>query len=135
MKYILMPFLAWVIAGMCKFIINYLRVGKEAFKMVGYGGFPSTHTTIVSSTVFLCGFQEGFNTPYFSLGISVLLIVIIDAHGLRNKVGQQAKILNQIQQVSDVEQITLREKMGHSWSELAGGMLLGVILAMVIIRI
>lgn len=119
-----MPFIAWFVAGCAKFIINYLRFGREAKKLIGYGGFPSTHTTIISSVVFLVGLKEGFGTPVFSLGLGVLLLVIIDAHGLRRNVGYHGKILNQLQ-----NNIKLRERMGHSWGEILGGLALGMFLA------
>ena len=123
MIYVLMPFLAWGTAGCLKFVINYLRFGKRAKSLIGYGGFPSTHTTIMSSVVFLAGFQEGFATPLFSLGMGALLVLVIDAHGLRRKVGEQAQVLNTLQDYKK-----LRERMGHSWKEICGGLVLGVLL-------
>lgn len=130
MKYIVLPFVVWIIAGSSKFVINYLRYGKKAKKLIGYGGFPSTHTTILSSVVVFSGLSEGFTSPLFSLGMGSLLIVVIDAHGLRQKVGQQAKIINELQRKvfgNDVE--LLREKMGHTWIEIFGGLLYGSLLA------
>ena len=123
MKYIVLPFLAWVISGCLKFAVNTLRSGKEALKLIGYGGFPSTHTTIISSVVFLAGFSKGFTTPVFSLGLGVLLVVVIDAHGLRRRVGEQAEVLNQLKTGAP-----LRECMGHSWLEIGGGLALGAVL-------
>lgn len=120
MIYVIMPFLAWCVAGCLKFAINYLRFGYKAKSLIGYGGFPSTHTTIMSSVVFLAGFKEGFATPLFSLGMGALLVLVIDAHGLRRKVGEQASVLNQLQ--SDIK---LRERMGHNWEEILGGLILG----------
>ena len=129
MKYILIPFLAWCVSGCLKFCINYFRFGNKAYELIGYGGFPSTHTTIISSVVFLCGFTEGFSTPIFSLGLGILLIVIIDAHGLRRKFGQHAKVINQLN-VSGVDKnVLLRERMGHSWIEICGGLFVGGMLA------
>ena len=124
MLYILMPFLAWLTAGATKFCINYLRFGRDAKNLIGYGGFPSTHTTIMSSLVFLVGFQEGFQTPIFSLGLGALLVLVIDAHGLRRKVGEHAAVLNRVQ-----GETKLRERMGHSWVEIWGGLGLGYLLA------
>ncbi|MBQ6297365.1 MAG: divergent PAP2 family protein [Selenomonadaceae bacterium] len=106
MKFILMPFIAWLTSGTLKFIINSIRFGKKARNLIGYGGLPSTHTAILSSTVFLCGFSEGFNTPIFSLGTAILIIIMFDAHGLRQKL-----------------------KIGHTWIEIFAGLLLGMILA------
>ena len=119
-----MPLIAWCVAGCIKFIINYFRFGKKAKSLIGYGGFPSTHTTIISSVVFFNGFNVGFETPAFSLGLGILLILVIDAHGLRRKVGEHAQLLNNLQ-----KKIVLRERMGHSWYEIIGGLILGFIIA------
>ena len=129
MKYILLPFAAWIAAGCAKFAINYLRHGARARQLIGYGGFPSTHTAVLSSVVFFAGFNEGFDTSVFSLGLGALLILIIDAHGLRRKVGRQAEVINQLQQKIYGDNFQpLRERMGHSWLEIAGGLLVGLVL-------
>lgn len=133
MKYVLMPFIAWVVSGSCKFCINYFRFGRKAKGLIGYGGFPSTHTTILSSVVFLCGFTEGFDTPIFSLGLGALLVLIIDAHGLRRKIGQHAMEINHLNKAANGAEVhLLRERMGHSWIEICGGLLFGGVLAFVI---
>lgn len=124
MKYIIMPFLAWTVAGLVKYSINYIRFGKKANELIGYGGFPSTHTTIISSVVFLYGFGNGFENGIFSMGLGFLLIIVIDAHGLRRKIGEQAKVINSI-----TKNVKLRERMGHTWLEIFGGLILGIVLA------
>lgn len=129
MKYIILPFVAWVTAGCLKFAINWLRHGRQAGRLIGYGGFPSTHTTVLASVVFLVGFTEGFATPMFSLGLGALVILVIDAHGLRRKVGEQAAAINTLRQHVGLEAEPLRERMGHQWREIAGGLLLGAVLA------
>lgn len=132
MKYVLLPFISWLVAGTCKFLIHMLRFGYAgAKKRIGYGGIPSTHTTILSSVVFLAGFTEGFATPMFSLGMGMLLILIIDAHGLRRKVGEQAQAIQVLYERCQQEAPTLRTRMGHTWGEILCGLLLGVLLAFV----
>ena len=126
MIYVLMPFLAWCIAGCLKFVVNYIRFGNKAKSLIGYGGFPSTHTTIMSSVVFLAGFHEGFASALFSVGLGTLLVLVIDAHGLRRKVGEQAMVLNILQ-----DEKVLRERMGHSWGEICGGLVLGALLGFI----
>lgn len=37
--YCILPFIAWVASGVLKFLVNYLRSGKDAFRLVGNGGF------------------------------------------------------------------------------------------------
>ena len=130
MKYVVLPFIAWFLAGALKFCINTVRFGAKARGLIGYGGFPSTHTTILSAVVWYIGISEGFGTPLFSLGLAALLILIIDAHGLRRKIGEQAKVINRIQSI-----VVLRERMGHSWLEIGGGLILGLVIALFVSKI
>lgn len=125
MKYFLLPFAAWIISGTLKFFINALRQKSfsRAKNLIGYGGLPSTHTTIISSAVFFYGFSAGFFTPIFTLGLSVMMLFLMDAFTLRRKVGEHAKILNQLQNKK-----ILRERMGHSGLEITCGLILGIVL-------
>ena len=52
-----------------------------------------------------------------------MLLFIMDAHTLRRKVGDHAKILNQLQ-----DKIILRERMGHTKLEIFCGIILGAVL-------
>jgi uncharacterized protein len=125
--YIIMPFIGWVVAGVVKFAVNYIRHGKEALELIGNGGFPSTHTTVVTSTVMLIGFSEGFLTPIFGLALTFLYITIIDATGIRRTVGRHASVINKY--VNTKEEKPLRERQGHNHLEIAGGLFLGSVLA------
>ncbi|WP_134703720.1 divergent PAP2 family protein [Ammoniphilus sp. YIM 78166] len=127
MIYAILPMLAWLFSGCMKFAINYIRFGKEAKSRIGNGGFPSTHTAVVSSAVMLIGFKEGFNTPIFSLGVAFLMITIIDATGIRRALGEHAKHLNVVAKPAKL----LRESQGHNKSEVLGGLALGTILGYV----
>lgn len=131
MEYILAPFIAWFTAGIIKFIVNYLRFGTEAKQKIGYGGFPSNHTTIMFTSVMLIGFKQGFLTPLFGLALAVTFIVIIDATGLRRHVGHHAEKVNQLLS-QKVENVVLRESIGHSWFEVLGGLVLGTILGFIL---
>lgn len=127
-KYTVMPILAWFVAGTVKFIVNYIRFRKEAVGLIGNGGFPSTHTTVISSTVFFIGLSEGINVPIFSLGVAVLMITIFDAMGIRRAVGKQAAMINQ-NIISQQDTKRLRERQGHTPIEVLGGLAVGFILA------
>lgn len=126
-KYILLPFVAWWVSGSVKFLVNFLRSGslEGARRLVGYGGFPSTHTATLSSTVFFVGFSAGFDTPFFTLGLGTLVILIMDAHNLRQKVGAQAKAINELRRAVGIDAEPLRERMGHTYPEIAGGLAVG----------
>lgn len=128
-KYALIPMVAWFVAGTLKFIVNYIRFSGQAVKLIGNGGFPSTHTTVISSIVFLIGLGEGLSSPIFGLGVAVFMITIIDAMGLRRAVGKQAGAINRYLMVQGEEQSLLRERQGHKPVEVLGGLVLGFLLA------
>ncbi len=123
MLYIFAPFIGWLLSGTIKFIINYIRFGREAKERVGNGGFPSTHTCVMTTTISLIGWNEGFFSPLFGLGLAVTYIVIIDAIGLRRAVGKHAESLNKLN-----SEWKHRVSMGHSKIEVLGGILLGFII-------
>lgn len=125
--YLVTPFVAWLVAGVTKFVINSIRAKKLAFGLVGYGGLPSNHSAIVSSMVFLIALLEGINTPAFGVAITLAFIVLLDANSLRNQVGKQAQAINQLQTDSDIK--PLRERMGHSRIEILAGVVVGGLVA------
>lgn len=126
--YPIVPIFAWLVAGTTKFIVNYIRFRKEAVALIGNGGFPSTHTTVISSTVFFTGLVEGLFSPVFSLGLAVLMITVFDAMGLRRAVGKQAAVLNQ-SVIPEKTLERLRERQGHTPFEVLGGLLVGFLSA------
>ena len=128
-KYALTPIIAWFAAGTLKFIINYIRFRRQALGLIGNGGFPSTHTTVVSSIVFLIGLAEGMSAPIFGLGVAVLMITIIDALGIRRAVGKQASAINRHMLTGNRLEPVLRERQGHNPVEVLGGLMLGFTLA------
>lgn len=131
-KYALVPMIAWFAAGTLKFIINFIRFRSQAVTLIGNGGFPSTHTTVVSSTVFLIGLSEGVAAPVFGLGVAVLMITIIDALGIRRAVGKQASAINRYILPGNNDQPLLRERQGHNPIEVLGGLILGFIVAFIL---
>ncbi|NKQ22142.1 divergent PAP2 family protein [Brevibacillus laterosporus] len=134
MLYVLAPFIGWLVSGTIKFIINYVQFGKEARKKIGNGGFPSTHTTVMVTTISLIGLNEGFSNPIFGLGIAVTFIIIIDATGLRRAVGKHATAINLLvkDHATAEEKETLRESMGHTKWEILGGIVLGVLVGLLL---
>ncbi|ANE47054.1 acid phosphatase [Paenibacillus swuensis] len=125
MPYFLVPLVAWFVAGVLKFAINAIQHGSDAKKLIGNGGFPSNHTTVITSITSLIGLNEGWYDPAFGLGIAVLMIVIFDASGIRRQVGYHATYLN-----TKDNEAGLRERVGHSKIEIAGGLILGILISL-----
>jgi acid phosphatase family membrane protein YuiD len=124
------PAIAWVVSGCVKFAVNSYKYGKEAGRHVGNGGFPSTHTSVISSVTMLIGFVNGWNTPLFGLSIAVMMIVIIDALGVRRAVGENSRWINLLSaRDKSNEQSELREKQGHTKIEIIGGLCVGTTIA------
>ena len=126
--FLFIPVIAWIVAGCTKFAVNFLRFGKSAFSLIGNGGFPSTHSTVVGSAFFFAVLKEGVDSTAAVTSLALLLIVIIDAMGLRRTVGRHATTLNEQLLLPQGKKI-LRERQGHEPFEVAGGLLLGFVVA------
>jgi hypothetical protein len=127
-SYLLTPFLAWLVAGVTKFIVNSCREKKLAFDLIGYGGMPSNHSAIVSSMVALIALKEGIGNAAFGVAVTLAFIVMLDASSLRRQVGKQAAAINQLAESSKTHQ-PLRERMGHTRIEIGAGILVGTLVA------
>jgi len=129
MAYLFTPLLAWLVAGISKFLINSIRAKSLAFEQIGYGGLPSNHSAIVSSMAFLIALREGISHPAFGIAITIAFIVMLDASSLRRKVGQQAELINRLMDKTGEEFKPLRERMGHTPIEIAAGVGVGYVVA------
>ena len=129
--YLLTPFLAWLIAGCLKFLINSMKAKKLAFGLIGYGGLPSNHSAIVSSMVTLIAIKEGIDTPAFGVALTLAFIVMLDANSLRRAVGKHAVEINKLAK-DDPEYQLLRERMGHTKIEILAGISVGLLVAFIL---
>lgn len=128
LSYALTPFLAWLVAGTLKFLINSIRARQLAFGQIGYGGLPSNHSAIVSSTAALIAMREGISQPSFAIAVTLAFIVMLDAASLRRQIGKHASAINRMA-ASDACHDVLRERMGHSRVEIAAGVIVGILVA------
>lgn len=128
MSYALTPFLAWLVAGVSKFIINSIKAKQLAFGLIGYGGLPSNHSAIVSSMVALIALKEGIGHPAFGVAITLAFIVMLDANSLRQQVGKHAVVINKLA-VGASDHQALRERMGHTRLEIVAGIAVGIAVA------
>jgi acid phosphatase family membrane protein YuiD len=126
-QYLLTPFIAWLIAGSLKFLINSLIAKRAATHLIGYGGLPSNHSAIVCSMVTLIGLREGIEHPAFGVAVTLAFIVMLDASSLRRQIGKQAVILNRLVNIQTPDSSPLRERVGHSLIEIMAGVVVGVL--------
>jgi acid phosphatase family membrane protein YuiD len=128
-SYLITPFLAWLIAGSLKFLINCIRAKRLAFDLIGYGGLPSNHTAIVSSIAALIALRDGMDNPAFGVSLALAFIVILDASSLRRQVGKHAAAINYLLRQAPDYGASLRERMGHTQAEIFAGILVGISVA------
>jgi len=124
--YIIAPGLGWVVAGGLKFLINSIKARRPAWDRVGtYGGMPSTHSCIISTTAFFIGLKDGFLSAPFAVALAVGLVVMMDAWGLRRKLGRHAAAINELM-AGRPQWAPLAERLGHSKIEVLGGVVTGM---------
>ncbi len=107
-------------------------VGKRRWRpglFFANGGMPSSHSATVTTLTLKIGQLEGFESSLFSLVLIFGLFVIMEATGLRQEIGQQAQLLNELMDSAlhggKFDGGRLRELVGHTWAEVFGGMVFG----------
>lgn len=129
--YILTPFTTWFIAGILKFLINSIKSRQFAIELIGYGGMPSNHSSIVTSTVVQIALNEGIGHPAFGVAITLAFIVMLDANSLRKQVGKHAVAINKMA-IGMAEHDPVRERIGHSRLEIGSGIAVGTLVAVLL---
>ncbi len=127
---------AWIIAQSIKVTIGAIRARKFDFRwFVGTGGMPSSHTAGAASLATGVGLAYGFDSVVFALAASFALVVMFDAQGVRRAAGRQAQILNRIMDdiywQGKIQDVRLRELIGHTPVEVIAGFFLGITIAVV----
>ena len=126
--------IAWLLAQVIKLPLDYLWTRKWNWALlITTGGMPSSHSSLVTGTVFAIGLYNGFDSPLFALGVAITMIVTYDAAGVRRQAGIHAQRINvlfdELLRGHIFSEKDLREVLGHTPLEVAGGILLGIIVA------
>lgn len=125
---------AWFLAQILKTITSFWKMKEfNAERLVGAGGMPSSHTSLVVALAFAVAFHDGFDSPLFAVASVLAAIVMYDAAGVRRAAGKQAKVINKLVREMKVEHTVkdtrLKELLGHTPLEVLAGALLGVTIA------
>lgn len=124
---LLAAILSWAIAQVTKILLTLIQQDKlDLSRFYGSGGMPSSHSSLVMALSFSIGKYNGFDSPYFALAITLSMVVMYDAAGVRRAAGKQAEWLNLLihrQGFKPAEQ--LKELLGHSPLEVIAGAILG----------
>ena len=131
LSYVLTPFLTWFLVGCLKFFISAIKSKSFNLNLIGYGGMPSNHAAIVSSTATLIACTDGISSPILGLAVMFAFIVLMDAFSLRRQIGKQAVQLNNILAEMGQKKI-VRERIGHSFLEILIGIFVGMAIGLFI---
>lgn len=145
--------ISWAVAQLIKTLIHALKKKHfNAQRLVGAGGMPSSHTSMVIATVISTGRVEGLASTEFALAFIFSAIVIHDAMSVRHAAGLHSRELNKIKRIftnfkesksyrqlwemwnseslnQPYEEKDFQEYLGHTLPEVIAGALLGVIIA------
>ncbi len=131
-------FLGWAVAQIIKTVLHAIKFNKVMMeRLLGAGGMPSSHTSMVISTVISVGKAVGTSSVVFGITCIFGAIVIYDAMGVRYAAGQHAKLLNSINkklsdQDNEEQPKELKEYLGHTPLEVLGGAVVGIVIGILI---
>ncbi|KGF12247.1 acid phosphatase [Peptostreptococcus sp. MV1] len=129
----------WVSVLAC-FLAQFLKIFSgdkrvEISRIIISGGMPSSHSSFVSCMSTMIGLKYGFSSDIFAIAAVVSTIIMYDASGVRQAVGKQATILNQLiedwQNNKEIKQEKLKELMGHTPKQVFFGAILGILIGLI----
>ena len=134
---LLCPIVAFILAQGTKMIIRRTKRKITFRDLFAYSDMPSGHTAVVVALVTIIALVQGINSSFFAIAFVFALIVIVDAIGLRNYLGQHGKTLNVL--VKDLHEDSfldfsypkLLEKIGHTPLQVLVGALVGIITSLI----
>jgi acid phosphatase family membrane protein YuiD len=127
---------AGLAAQVLKPFVDALRTRRfNPLRILDTGGMPSSHTAVVTALTIGVGVYQGVASPLFAVSLIMGLYFVFEATGLRQEVGNQARVLNEIMErltvrhEHRVEPEELRELIGHTWIEVVAGLAVGAVVA------
>lgn len=133
-KVLIAGLIAWSLAQVIKIPLDFFRTRRWNWALFfTTGGMPSSHSSLMTATTLAIGLYHGFDHPVFALGVAITMIVTYDAAGVRQQAGIHAQRINvlfdELMHGHPINQRDLREVIGHTPLEVAGGILLGLAVA------
>ena len=135
--YILTPIVAFIIAQGAKVFLRSFHHKVTWHDVFAYSDMPSGHTAVTVSLVTILGLRLGIDSPIFAAAFVFTAIVITDAIGLRNYLGQHGKTLNVL--VKDLKEDEFLdhsypkqlERIGHTPFQVIVGAFVGIFTSLI----
>jgi acid phosphatase family membrane protein YuiD len=135
-KLLIISISAWAITQILKVLVVLVQEKRIVWKyFVVSGGMPSSHTATVCALATSIAMIFGMGSVYFSIAAVLAVIVMYDAAGVRQSVGQQSAVLNRLVKEFSFKaargelQKELREFIGHTPFQVFVGAFLGIFVA------
>ena len=126
--------LAGLTAQALKVLIEWAHTRRfNPLRFFDNGGMPSSHTALVTTLTIGMARFAGIGSTLFAVTLLFSLYFMFEAAGLRQEVGNQARLLNdlveELRHTHHVDPKRLKELVGHTWGEVAGGFVFGLIVS------
>lgn len=130
-------FMGWCVAQTIKMTRGAIRTKSLDFTyLMSTGGMPSAHSSLVVGVFVSLGLGIGWSHPLTILASVVASITMFDAATVRRAAGLQARLLNKLtRQLFKEHRFSakpLKEMLGHTRTEVLGGMITGTIVAILV---
>lgn len=131
--------IAWLLAQVIKTAISYYILQEFSVeRLLGAGGMPSSHSALVVNLATAVALTEGVQSSFFAMSVVFAGVVMYDATGVRQAAGKHARAINQIvrqlRHAHKIDDISLKELLGHTPVEVIAGALLGFIVAYLFVK-
>jgi acid phosphatase family membrane protein YuiD len=128
-----------LLAQFLKVVLGYRQTRRFRIeRLLDTGGMPSSHTALVTTLTVGVAYYSGIGSAMFSITLIFSMYIVFEAAGLRQEVGKQARVLNEL--VDDLLEThhlntsRLKELVGHTWGEVSVGFLVGMLVALIAYR-
>ena len=130
--------IACVLAQLLKPVFAILSGHKFSYhQLLSTGGMPSSHTSAVISLTSSIGVIYGVENVAFAISFVFSIIVMHDAMNIRMEAGKQAKVINEWSEIlskmhkdGPFEPTNLKTLLGHSFAQVLGGIILGLLVGL-----
>jgi hypothetical protein len=122
----LIPLVVLLLSEIVKIFTEQMKTGQRHARLLVSGGMPSSHSAFVTSLIIIVGYKQGLESMEFAIAFVFACMIWYDAMSSRRAIGEQAKILNRLQEWQH-----LTERLGHSLLEVIGGIVLGAAVTVV----
>ena len=133
--YLLTILISWFAAQTLKYVVfsfKHRSFKKGIGQLYLSGNMPSAHSAAVAAMVTIIGLKNGIGSGLFGLALLFAVIVMYDAVKVRRSSGEQGAVILKLIKETNSKIKLPRVAKGHTPTEVALGVLLGVAIGAVV---